>query len=69
MELKDLINLDNDLLDSKFELINLDSQNLSPDDWIKMIQKNPEILKQPIAIRGDKTVLVVTPTDVLQLEM
>ncbi len=67
MELKDLINQDNDLLDSQLEPINLESQNLSPDDWIKMIQKNPEILKQPIAIRGDKTVLVVTPTDVLQL--
>ncbi len=62
MEIKDLINRDNDLFNSKSEL-----PNLSPKDWIKMIHQNPEILKQPIAIRGDNTILVVTPTDILQL--
>ncbi|MBK8517090.1 MAG: hypothetical protein IPL55_12660 [Saprospiraceae bacterium] len=67
MEIKDLIYRDNDVFNSKSEPINLEALNLSSEDWIKMIQKNPEILKQPIAIRGDKTILVVTPTDILQL--
>ncbi|MGB4839318.1 MAG: hypothetical protein WBP08_10020 [Saprospiraceae bacterium] len=67
MEIKDLIYRDNDVFNSKSEPINLEALNLSSVDWIKMIQKNPEILKQPIAIRGDKTILVVTPTDILQL--
>ncbi len=36
-------------------------------EWLTMIEHNPQILKQPIAMMGDKTILVDTPTDVLQL--
>ena len=36
-------------------------------DLLTMIEHNPQILKQPIAILGDKTILVETPTDILQL--
>ena len=36
-------------------------------DLLTMIEHNPQILKQPIAMLGDKTILVDTPTDVLQL--
>jgi arsenate reductase (glutaredoxin) len=41
--------------------------NYSTNDWIKMIQNNPELMKQPIALRGDFTILVETPTDILKL--
>ena len=41
--------------------------NYSTNDWIKMIQNNPELMKQPIALRGDFTVLVETPSDILKL--
>jgi arsenate reductase len=44
-----------------------DHHNLSTDDWIKMIQHNPEIMKQPIALHGDKTILVQTPTDIIKI--
>lgn len=67
LEIKDMINRDNDLLNDDKELLHMESVNLSTDDWIKMIHKNPEILKQPIAIRGDKTILVITPTDILNI--
>jgi arsenate reductase (glutaredoxin) len=36
-------------------------------EWLTMIEHNPQILKQPIVMLGDKTILVDTPTDVLQL--
>jgi len=36
-------------------------------DVIKIIQKHPDIMKQPIVMRGDKVVLIETPTDVLKL--
>ncbi len=39
----------------------------STDDWIKTIQHYPQILKQPIALKGDRSVLVETPTDILKL--
>lgn len=36
-------------------------------DWLTMIEHNPQILKQPIAMRGEKAILIDTPTDILQL--
>jgi arsenate reductase len=62
LEVADLINQDSPAYASVFE-----PHNLSTDDWIKMIQHNPEIMKQPIALRGDKTILVETPTDILKI--
>ena len=41
--------------------------DLSEEDWITMIRKNPEILKQPIALRGDITILVETPSDIIKI--
>jgi arsenate reductase len=32
-----------------------------------MIRHNPEIMKQPIALRGDVTILVETPTDFIKI--
>lgn len=67
MEIKDLIDRDHDLFNLKFEPINVGLPNLTSEDWIKMIQQNPDILKQPIAIRENSAILVVTPTDIVQL--
>ena len=62
LEIKDLINQEHPSYKIKFEY-----HDLSSEDWIKMIKKNPEILKQPIALRGDKTILVETPTDIIKI--
>lgn len=62
LDLSDLVNQEHPAYQAKFE-----PQNLSTDDWIKMIQHNPEIMKQPIALRGDKTILVETPTDIIKI--
>ena len=59
---KDLVNQDHPAYTKKFE-----PGEFSSDDWIKMIRNNPEIMKQPIAIRGDITILIETPTDILRL--
>jgi arsenate reductase len=61
LEIKDLIDRNNDLFNSDVEPLNLSSEN-----WITMIRHNPEILKQPIAIWGHNTILVETPTDIMQ---
>ncbi|PKG49788.1 arsenate reductase family protein [Olleya sp. 1-3] len=58
----DLINQDSPAYQASFE-----PHNLSTDDWIKMILHNPQIMKQPIALHGDKTILVDTPTDILKI--
>jgi len=62
IKVKDLVNQDHPAYTSKFE-----QHEFSSEDWIKMIQHNPEIMKQPIAIRGDNTILVETPTDILRI--
>ncbi|NND63122.1 MAG: hypothetical protein HKN48_07985 [Flavobacteriaceae bacterium] len=58
----DLVNQEHPAYTSKFE-----KGEFSDDDWIKMIRHNPEIMKQPIAIRGDRTILVETPTDIIKI--
>ncbi len=62
MEIKDLVDQENDSYKLKFK-----AHNFSTDDWIKMIRSNPEIIRHPIALRGDNTVLVHTPTDILKV--
>lgn len=37
------------------------------DCWINILKKSPELIKAPIAIRGNKAVLCLTPTDVHKL--
>lgn len=58
----DLVNQDHPTYSAKFN-----KAELSSEDWIKMIQNNPDILKQPIAIRGDITILVETPSDIIKI--
>lgn len=41
--------------------------NLSDEDWIKILCKNPQLINEPIAMRGDKTILVKTPSDIVKL--
>lgn len=60
--IKDLVNQEHPAYKSQFGHLELSSH-----DWIKMIQHNPEIMKQPIAIRGEQAVLIETPTDILRI--
>jgi len=62
IEIKDFVNQEHPLYSSKFK-----HHELSPEDWIKMIKHNPEIIRQPIALRGDKTILVESPSDIIKI--
>lgn len=62
IEIRELVNMEHPSYTQKFK-----SHDLSETDWMKMIQKNPEIMKQPIALRGDTTILVETPTDIIKI--
>ena len=59
---RDLVNQDHPAYRTRFE-----KHDFSSDDWIKMIRHNPEIMKQPIALRGDITILIETPTDIIRI--
>ena len=62
IEVKDLVNQEHPAYTKKFDQV-----ELSSDDWIKMIKHNPEIMKQPIALRGNQTILVETPSDMIKI--
>jgi arsenate reductase len=62
LEVADLVNQEHPAYTAIFE-----HHKLSTDDWIKMIQHNPQIMKQPIALRGDTTILVETPADIIKI--
>ncbi|MDY0780881.1 hypothetical protein [Tenacibaculum sp. IB213877] len=62
IKIEDLVNQEHPSYTELFE-----PHILSENDWIKMIQHNPEIMKQPIAIRGNKTILIETPSDIIKI--
>jgi arsenate reductase len=62
MKVADLVNQEHPSYTSQFE-----HHDFSTDDWIKMIRHHPEIMKQPIALRGAATILVETPTDIIKI--
>lgn len=62
LEIKDLVNQDHPNFKSRFQ-----HHDFSAGDWIKMIHHYPDIMKQPIAIRGSKTILVETPSDIIKI--
>ncbi|WP_274474497.1 arsenate reductase family protein [Mangrovimonas aestuarii] len=62
LEIKDLVNQEHPSYTHQFE-----HHDFSDGDWITFIRKHPDVLKQPIAIRGDKTILVETPTDIIKI--
>ncbi|MCM4168110.1 putative protein YfgD [Arenibacter antarcticus] len=62
IDIKELVNQKHYKYRRKFTV-----QCFSSEDWITVIQNHPEIMKQPIALRGDRTIFVETPTDIIRL--
>lgn len=62
LKVADLVNQEHPQYQKKFV-----EHDFSTDDWIKMIQHHPEIMKQPIALRGDMAILVETPTEIIKI--
>jgi len=63
MEVKDLVNKQK--MEIKFHY---EKGKFNKEDWLKILLANPELLQQPIARKGNHTVLVHTPSDVFKLE-
>ncbi len=62
IKIKEMVNQEHYKYRRKFAI-----KCFSSEDWITMIQNHPEIMKQPIALRGDRTILVETPTDIIRI--
>ncbi len=46
---------------------NLRGRDFDLIDWCHVLRKNPDLIKAPIAVRGDKAILCVNPKDILRL--
>ena len=46
---------------------NLKGKEFDTEDWLHVIQNNPNLLRSPIAIKGTRAVMCDTPTDILKL--
>ena len=62
LSVREMVNQEHYKYRKKFTL-----QCFSSEDWITLIQNHPEIMKQPIALRGNKTLWVKTPTDIMRI--
>jgi arsenate reductase-like glutaredoxin family protein len=48
------------------ELPEVNSSDFETNDWLKLLNKNPDMLQQPIAINGNKYMQITTPSEVLK---
>ncbi|XLS30567.1 arsenate reductase family protein [Flavobacteriaceae bacterium M23B6Z8] len=64
IEVKDLINTSHADFKKQFEA---DGAKLETHDWIKVLDKNPSLLRCPILIKGDEFFLIETPSEVTHL--
>ncbi len=61
IEVKDLINTEASDFLQRFGGLDLSSE----DDWLKLLVRNPDILKAPIVMKGDKIVQMLNPQEML----
>jgi arsenate reductase len=46
---------------------NIRGHEFDDDGWMKILRHNPQLIKAPIAIRGDKVILCQSPKDIYKL--
>ncbi|GJM31596.1 MAG: hypothetical protein DHS20C18_05970 [Saprospiraceae bacterium] len=47
--------------------LNIRGREFDEESWLKVLRYNPELIKAPIAIRGKRAILCLTPTDIYRL--
>jgi len=46
---------------------NIRGRDFDDEDWLNVLKYNPELIKAPIALRGDRAIFCLTPTDIYRL--
>jgi len=46
---------------------NIRGKDFNMHGWLNILQRNPELIRHPIAIRGSKAIFCETPTDVYKV--
>ncbi|TPV34898.1 hypothetical protein FJ651_05030 [Paucihalobacter ruber] len=66
VELAEELNLPFKKIFETQQIHNKNEDSFSADDWLKMIEKNPALLQKPIAINGDKIILISNRSEILK---
>lgn len=61
INVRDLVNTEDPDFLQKFGHLD----NLSENDWLKLLVNNPDVLRAPIVMKGDKIVAMNNPQDML----
>jgi arsenate reductase len=46
---------------------NIKGRDFDDEGWLNVLERNPQLMKAPIAMKGSKAVLCLNPTDIYQL--
>jgi arsenate reductase len=46
----------------------LKGKDMSRDEWVRVLQQRPDLLRAPIAIRGDRVIVCEAPSQIQSLE-
>ena len=59
-----------DLMDrsAKYYQENIRGRDFNAEGWLNILIRNPDLIKAPIAVRGDRAVLCENATDLLRLQ-
>lgn len=66
VELAEELNLPFKKIFETQQISNKNEDSFSTDDWLKLIEKNPALLQKPIAINGDKIMLISHRSEILK---
>jgi len=61
VKIRDFVNTEHPNFSQKFGK----SDQLSSEDWLKLLINNPEILRAPVVIKGDKVSMMTNPQEML----
>ena len=63
VKVEEIIDRTSELYQDKYEGVDMEEQ-----DWLGVIKQNPELMKTPIGILGNKAVICESPNDILKLD-
>lgn len=63
IEVEKLIERESEIYKEKYQ-----GKSFDVEGWIQVLVQNPDMIKTPIAIKGDRAILIETPSNVLDLD-
>ena len=63
VKVEDIIDRTSTLYQDKYEGVDMEEQ-----DWLGVLKRNPELMKTPIGILGNRAVICENPNDILKLD-